>query len=66
MRPIDKGTTPELNFKSYQDAEPYLDSIIILAKSSGFFSVWMTVFSDIEVVRTKLLDNFTGTKKEYF
>lgn len=55
-----------MKMKNQEDKDTYLESIIMLAKSSGFFSVWMTVFSDIEIVRTKLLENFAGTKKEYF
>ena len=28
MRPVDKGKKPEINFKRYQDAEPYLEERI--------------------------------------
>ncbi len=48
------------------DRDTYLKTIIVLAKAKGFFSVWMTVFKDIEVVKRGLLDSFPGTRKEYF
>ena len=28
MRPVDKGKKPEINFKRYQDAKPYLEERI--------------------------------------
>ena len=55
-----------LRMKNQEDRDTYLESIIMTAKSIGFFSVWMCVFADIEVVRSGLINNFAGTKKEYF
>lgn len=48
------------------DRQTYLKMIIMLAKASGFFSVWMSVFADDETVRTELLNSFEGTRKEFF
>ncbi len=55
-----------LSMETPLDRDTYLETIIMLAKASGFFSVWMTVFKDIIVVKKALLDSFPGTRKEYF
>lgn len=55
-----------LKMKDEEDKEIYLETIIRLAKASGFFSVWMTVFEDIKSVRTRLINDFAGTRKKYF
>lgn len=46
--------------------QEYLEQIEMLAKSSGFFSVWMNIFKDDMEVRAILMNAFKGTKKEYF
>lgn len=43
----------------------YLQQIEMLAKSSGFFSVWMNVFKDDVEVKQMLITAFKGTKEEY-
>lgn len=43
----------------------YLETIEMLAKESGFFSVWMTVFEDDIEVREMLIHTFKGTRREY-
>lgn len=55
-----------LSMETSSDKDTYMETIIMLAKASGFFSVWMAVFDDIEVIKMRLLDSFPGTRKEYF
>jgi hypothetical protein len=43
----------------------YLQQIEMLAKSSGFFSVWMNVFKDDPEVKKVLIATFRGTREEY-
>lgn len=42
------------------------ENIFELAKSAGFWSVWMTVFANHRDVCKKLSQGFQGTKTEYF
>lgn len=51
--------------KESSQRQVYLEQIEMLAKSSGFFSVWMHVFRDDMEVKTMLLRAFKGTKAEY-
>lgn len=51
------------NTKYKQD---YLDSIIMLARNTGFFSVWMMVFKDDKEVKNALIDSFPGTSRDCF
>lgn len=51
--------------KASADREIYLAQIERLAKATGFFSTWMSVFEDDEEVRDILIHSFKGTKKEY-
>lgn len=53
------------NMQHPTDKEAYLAQTIILAKATGFFSVWMDVFKDYPEATEKLIDAFKGTKKEY-
>lgn len=41
----------------------FLNQTLILAQSTGFFSVWMEVFSEDEEVRDGLIKVFRGTRK---
>jgi hypothetical protein len=43
-----------------------IESIVELALSEGFFSVWMTVFEDMPDMRRKFIDGFPGTSKDCF
>lgn len=45
--------------------ESYLEQIKMLAKNTGFFSTWMSVFQDDVEVKEMLVNSFKGTKKEY-
>lgn len=40
--------------------------IICNAQANGFFSIWMTVFSDEPVMLKALIEAFPGTNKDYF
>ncbi len=51
--------------KKTQVRSDYLRQIGMLAKSSGFFSVWMCVFKDDDEVKRMLVETFEGTKAEY-
>lgn len=44
----------------------FLDTMIDVAKYSGFFSIWTMVFMDEPVVLLALLDAFPGTERTYF
>ena len=44
----------------------YLRQIEMLAKASGFFSIWMNVFQDDMEVKKMLISAFKGTKEKYF
>jgi uncharacterized protein (TIGR02646 family) len=66
----------ELRYEVWQLAEKYLDkltktttdvdTIIDLALSRGFFSIWFTVFQDHDDVKKALIEKFTGTAAECF
>lgn len=43
-----------------------LETILDLARSEGFFSVWMTVFADMPEMRHRLIDAFPGTAQTCF
>lgn len=51
--------------KKSSERQVYLQQIEMLAKASGFFSVWMNVFKDDMEVKQMLVAAFKGTKKEY-
>ena len=51
--------------KKTEMKEEYLQTIEMLAKEAGFFSVWMTVFKDDIEVKEMLIHTFKGTRKEY-
>lgn len=42
------------------------ETLLDLAKSKGFWSVWMTVFKDQKEFVKKLIQSFKGTKQDYF
>lgn len=52
--------------KAQEDKESYLKQTLRLAKSVGFFSVWMEVFKEHKDVQKRLIEGFDGTKKDYF
>lgn len=52
--------------KEREDKESYLKQTLRLAKSAGFFSVWMEVFKEYKDVQKRLIEEFKGTKKDYF
>ena len=51
--------------KETSEREIYLRQIEMLAKASGFFSVWMNVFKDDMEVKRILVNAFKGTREEY-
>lgn len=51
--------------KKSPEKSVYLQQIEMLAKASGFFSVWMNVFRDDMEVKKMLVAAFKGTKEEY-
>lgn len=66
----------ELRYEAWELAEKYLDkftkettdadTIIDLALSRGFFSIWFTVFQAHDDVKKALIEKFTGTAAECF
>lgn len=55
-----------MKLKDTEFREIYLDQIIRLAKSDGFFSTWMEVFKDEIEVQRELVHVFLGTREKYF
>ncbi|MDR2756137.1 MAG: HNH endonuclease [Planctomycetaceae bacterium] len=43
-----------------------IESIVDLAKESGHFSIWMTVFADNPDIKKRLINAFPGTEKKWF
>lgn len=46
--------------------EDELGVITSLARSTGFFSIWMMVFKDDKVIKNALIDAFPGTSRDCF
>ncbi|WP_186150794.1 retron system putative HNH endonuclease [Burkholderia gladioli] len=42
------------------------DAIIDLAKTSGFFSIWMAAFETVPAIRNRLINGFSGTEHACF
>lgn len=69
---IDTLGQAEYSWKAWQKIKvtqfrkEYLDTIIIIAKDTGFFSIWMMVFKDDKEVRKALIDSFPGTAEDCF
>ena len=57
-------------FKRLEDdskaLELYKNTIATNALAVGFFSVWMTVFSETPEILWMLIEKFPNTRKEYF
>jgi hypothetical protein len=51
---------------SKQSTDSMCDQIIDTATSTGFWSVWMTVFQDYTDMRRRLIEVFQGTSEECF
>lgn len=49
------------NIQSQPDNNALRDVVVTLAKASGFFSIWMTVFNDDVDMRLRLINAFPGT-----
>lgn len=43
-----------------------IKQILMTATAEGFFSVWMTVFSDEPQILLALIEDFSGTNKLYY
>lgn len=69
---IDTLGQAERSWKAWQKIkdtefrEDYLDTIIISAKNTGFFSVWMSVFKGDQEIKNALIDSFPGTSRDCF
>lgn len=50
--------------KHTSEKELFFQQIIMLAKATGFFSVWMEIFKDDKVIVSGLINAFEGTRKE--
>jgi hypothetical protein len=50
----------------YRSGATDLEDVIEIARSNGFWSVWMTVFRDESVVRRALINEFPGTRRSCF
>ncbi len=51
--------------KDKPEKEVYLTQTILLAKETGFFSVWMEIFKNEETVKRQLIEAFPGTRQEF-
>ena len=52
--------------KRYVEGSVDLEVICDMAEAKGFWSIWMTVFSDLSHVTQSLVHHFPGTNKTYF
>lgn len=50
--------------KHTSERELFFQQIIMLAKATGFFSVWMEIFKDDKEIMFGLVNAFEGTRKE--
>jgi uncharacterized protein (TIGR02646 family) len=48
-------------FENLEQADAARDLVLEVAKSNGFFSVWMTVFNDYPDIKRELIKLFLGT-----
>lgn len=53
-------------FETLEQADAARDLVLEVAKSNGFFSVWITVFNDYPNIRTELIKLFPGTARTCF
>ncbi len=60
-----KAERAKLNLR-YVPIDEMREQIIDTATSTGFWSVWMTVFADDVDMRQRLISEFRGTSKECF
>ncbi|MCK9636899.1 MAG: HNH endonuclease [Methylobacter tundripaludum] len=60
-----KAETAKANLEQ-QSTELMCNQIIDTATSTGFWSVWMTVFQDYADMRRRLIEAFQGTSEECF
>ncbi len=54
-----------VKMKDKEERKCYLELMICLAQSTGFFSTWMEIFRDDEVVQNALINAFKGTNKKW-
>jgi hypothetical protein len=47
--------------KKYQEETIDVEAVVDLCKGFGHWSIWMTVFSQVDEVRLALIDQFPGT-----
>lgn len=52
--------------EKFENNKTDIETIIDLAKSKGFFSIWFTVFQNHSEVKLALINAFNGTAKECF
>ncbi len=48
------------------DNDDYREALVDLAKQSGFFGIWMTVFHDDPDMRRRFVEAFVGTARDCF
>ncbi len=53
-------------FSKYKNGKSDAETIIDLAQSKGFWSIWMRIFSDYPEIQRKLIDSFSGTNTRFF
>lgn len=51
--------------KNTENRDIYLQQMKMLAKATGFFSTWMSVFKEETEIRNVLIETFKGTKEKY-
>jgi len=50
----------------HERANAFLELLITVAKSTGFWSVWFDIFQDVRQVRQALVEQFPGTARNCF
>lgn len=48
------------------NTDDYRDAVVLLAKESGFFSIWIAAFHDDLDMRRRLVEVYVGTSRECF
>jgi uncharacterized protein (TIGR02646 family) len=61
-------STAEMSLQAFEseDTVHVADLIVTLARSTGFFSVWLRVFGDHPAMRVRFIEAFPGTASDCF
>lgn len=63
---LEAWNTAEDFLTYYTKGKANLSCIISYVKKTGMWSVWYTVFQEVDAVKKSLIESFPGTAKQYF